>query len=395
MTLITQTDELAAVCRRLAETEFVTVDTEFIRETTYWPQLCVAQLAGPDEAVAVDALAPGINLGPLFELLADPATLKVLHAGRQDVEIFLHLSGDVPTPMFDTQIAAMVCGFGESVGYETLVSKLAGANLDKHSRFTGWRGRPLTERQLRYAIDDVTHLRTVYTKLAAKLDASGRRAWLREDMATLANPATYVTEPEEAWQRLKVRSNDPRFLVLVRELAAWREREARTRDLARSRVLRDEALLAVAAHPPADRAQLARIRGVNKGTADSDAAPRLLEAVARAQAVPDSQLPPRPRTQRPTPGIGPTVALLRVLLKANSDAKGVAQPLVATSSDLERIAAGETEGVAALTGWRAEVFGNDALRLVSGDIALAARPGKGVVLVPIEDAAMPPRRAAV
>ncbi len=392
MTLVTETAALAAACQRLADVPYVTIDTEFIRETTYWPQLCLAQVSGPDgDAFAVDALAPGIDLGPLLELLANPRVLKVFHAGRQDIEIFLHLSGKPPTPVFDTQIAAMVCGFGESVSYETLVTRLANARLDKHSRFTDWRRRPLTDRQLSYALDDVIHLRTVYEKLAKRLDDTGRTAWVAEEMAAVTNPATYVTEPHEAWERLKVRSTDPRFLVVLREVAGWREREAQQRDLARSRVLRDETLIAVAAHPPRDRAELARIRGISKGLADGSAGGALVDAVQRAMALPDTSLPKRDKMRRVPNGIGPMVALLKVLLKMKCEDHDVAQQLVASSEELEDIAAGQAAASRCLHGWRHEVFGEDALRLCTGQVAIAARKGKGVELVPLDRPAEAPR----
>ena len=389
MTLVTDTASLAAVCKRLAMASYVTIDTEFIRETTYWPQLCLAQVAGPDEAVAVDALAPGIDLGPLMELLANTNTLKVFHAGRQDIEIFLHLFGVPPTPVFDTQIAAMVCGFGESVSYETLVTRLANARLDKHSRFTDWRRRPLTDRQLHYALDDVVHLRTVYEKLQKRLDETGRTAWVGEEMFAITQPATYLTEPHEAWERLKVRSTDSRFLVVLREVAAWREREAQARDLARSRVLRDETLIAVAAHPPRDRADLGRIRGISKGLAEGSAGAALLEAVQVAVALPDSALPKRDKARRVPTGVGSMVALLKVLLKMKCEENDVAQQLVASSDELEDIAAGATDNSPCLHGWRYTVFGEDAMRLVTGELALAARRGKGVELVPLPKAEAP------
>ena len=388
MSIVTTTAALAATCQRLADAPLVTIDTEFIRETTYWPDLCLAQLGGAAEAVAVDALADGLDLAPLFELLRDPGTLKVFHAGRQDIEIFVHLSGEVPAPVFDTQVAAMVCGFGESVGYETLVAKLAGKSLDKHSRFTDWRRRPLTDRQLRYALDDVIHLRPVYETLAERLEESGRAAWLEEEMATLTDPATYRSQPENAWQRLKVRSTDRRFLGLVREVAAWRDREAQSRDMTRNRVLRDEVVMGVASHPPADATELDNIRGIHKGFAASKAGVGLLAAVAKALALPEDQLPRRPHRRPPPAGIGPTVDLLKVLLKMKCESHGVAPKLVASGADLERIATGNGVDTRALSGWREEVFGADAVRLVSGKIALAATAGAGLRLVdakPAED----------
>jgi len=378
MDTVTTTAELAAACTRLAKAEYVTIDTEFIRETTYWPLLCLAQLGGPDEALAVDALADGLDLTPLFELMADTNTLKVFHAGRQDVEIFYHLAGAVPTPMFDTQVAAMVCGFGDSAGYETLVSKLTGESLDKHSRFTDWRQRPLTDRQLKYALGDVTHLRVVYEKLSATLEETGRESWVTEEMAVLTSPDTYSSHPEEAWKRLKIRSSERRFLGIVRELAAWRDREAQSRDLTRNRILRDEVLMGIAAHPPSNSTELGAIRGVSKGFADSKGGKTLLVAVADALAIPDADLPKRNRNKPPAASVGPTMDLLKVLLKMKCETHGVAPKMVASGSDLEQIASGNGESTRAMTGWRHEIFGAEAVRLVSGEIALGAGLGTGV-----------------
>ena len=378
MDIITTTTNLAAACTRLAEADYVTIDTEFIRETTYWPLLCLAQLGGPDEALAVDALADGLDLAPLFALLADPNTLKVFHAGRQDVEIFYHLAGAIPSPMFDTQVAAMVCGFGDSAGYETLVSKLTGESLDKHSRFTDWRQRPLTDRQLKYALSDVIHLRVVYEKLSAKLEETGRESWVTEEMALLTSPDTYSSHPEEAWKRLKIRSSERRFLGLVREIAAWRDREAQSRDLTRNRILRDEVLMGIAAHPPGNATELGAIRGVSKGFADSKGGKSLLVAVADALALPDAELPKRKRNKPPAASVGPTIDLLKVLLKMKCENHGVAPKMVASGSDLEQIAQGNGVSTRAMSGWRHEIFGADAVRLVSGEIALGAGLGAGV-----------------
>lgn len=390
MTLLTESSQLRAACERLRGTEYVAVDTEFHRESSYWPQLCLAQVAGPDDAWAVDALAPGIDLAPLWEVLADPGVLKVVHAGRQDVEIFLHLSGAVPAPLFDTQVAAMVCGFGESASYESLVERLAAARLDKHSRFTDWRRRPLTDRQLAYALADAVHLRAVYDALSARLESAGRRAWVADEMAALTDASTYVTAPEDAWKRIRLRSPEPRLAQVVRELAAWREHEAQARDLARGRILKDDALVAIAAHPPKTRQELADIRGVSKGSADGPHGDGILAAVASAMAVPSADLPKRERPKKTDAGILPVVELLRVLLKAKCESQGVAPALVANGDDLRAIALGEAEGVRALTGWRRDVFGDDALRVAGGDAALAARRGSGVTLVPLEGRA-PPR----
>lgn len=371
MTLITTTDALAAFCRSLAGSDYIAVDTEFLREKTYWPQLCLVQVAGPKEAVAIDPLADGIDLAPLFDVMSDARILKVFHAARQDVEIFHHLTGSVPTPLFDTQVAAMVCGFGDSVGYETLISRLTSAHIDKSSRFTDWSHRPLTDRQLTYALSDVVHLRPAYEKLRRRLQRTGREHWLEEEMAVLTAPSTYLADPETVWQRLKARSQKPRFLAVLKELAAWREREAQRRDLPRNRLLRDEAVLEIAAHAPTTVDELARTRGMGRGFAEGRQGAEVLEAVARGMAVPESELPKvEPREDLPA-GISPIVELLRVLLKMKCDDNHVASKLVASTADLEAIAADDTAAVPALSGWRRELFGNDALALKQGRMALA------------------------
>lgn len=382
MTLITTTEDLDAFCRRLRNADYITVDTEFMREKTFWPKLCLVQIAGPEEAAAVDPLAEGIDLAPLFELLDDPDVLKVFHAARQDVEIFHHLTGRIPAPLFDTQVAAMVCGFGESVGYETLISKLAGARVDKSSRFTDWSHRPLTERQLAYALSDVTHLRPAYEKLRRRLAKTGRAHWLAEEMAVLTDPATYTVEPEAAWRRLKVRTDKPRFLAVLRELAAWREREAQRKDLPRSRVLRDEALLEIASHAPTTVDDLARTRGLGRSVAEGRWGGELLGAVQRGLDLPLDQCPTTEPRVEPPPGLAPIVELLRVLLKMKCDDEQVAPKLVASAGDLEAIAADDEAAVPALKGWRRELFGEDALALKHGRLALAIRE-KRVRIVPL------------
>ena len=380
MDVITTTDALARFCRRVRHAEYVTVDTEFMRERTFWPVLCLAQVAGPEGAVAVDALAGGIELAPLFELMADARVLKVFHAARQDLEIFHHLTGRVPTPIFDTQIAAMVCGFGEQVAYDALARKLANVRIDKSSRFTDWSRRPLTERQLRYALDDVRHLRVVYERLSRRLDKTGRGSWVAEEMAALTDPALYAQHPEDAWRRVKTRRADPRLLAVLREVAAWREQAAQTRDVPRNRVLRDEALVEIAAHAPTSVEELARTRGLGRGLAEGVAGRALLDAVARGLAVPEGDLPPV--AARPAPrGAGPVVELLKVLLKMKSEEHDVAQRLVASVADLERIAGADDADVPALHGWRRDIFGADALALKAGELALAVRGGR-VVLAP-------------
>src|SRR6267154_1230332 len=379
MTVITDTDTLARFCARQMGSGFIAVDTEFMRERTYWPILCLVQVAGPEDAAAIDALAPGIDLTPLLNLMADQSTLKVFHAARQDIEIFFNLSGAVPQPLFDTQVAAMVCGFGESVSYETLAGKLAGARIDKSSRFTDWANRPLTERQVEYALADVVHLRPVYEKLRANLERSGRGPWLDEEMETLTDPAIYRLDPNESWRRFKPRSGNRRFLAVLRELAAWRETAAQQRDLPRNRIIRDESILEIAAHAPSSVAELSRSRGLGKGISEGKFGTEILAAIGRALALPESAYPELPARHEPPPGIGPLVDLLRVLLKYRCDETGVAQKLVASSDDLEMIAADDGAQVRALTGWRFELFGRDALDLKQGRIALTAS-GKRIKL---------------
>jgi ribonuclease D len=372
MTLITDTEALAAFCDRQKGAAFVAIDTEFMRERTYWPILCLVQAAGPQEAVAIDALAPGIELGPLLALMRDSSILKVFHAGRQDLEIFFQRAGEVPHPVFDTQIAAMVCGFGDSVSYETLVKKLAGVSLDKASRFTDWAQRPLTERQINYGIADVVHLRTVYDRLQQRLAQNGRAEWFAEEMAALVDPALYQADPAEAWRRFRLRGRaDRRFLGVLRALSAWRETAAQQRDLPRGRLLRDEAVIEIAAHAPHTIEALARTRGLAKGVAEGRLGREILEAVARglADQQPPEAIPAKPDSP---PGLGPLIELLRVLLKQRCEDFGVAQKLVASSDDIEAIAADDAAGVRALSGWRRDVFGGDALALKHGRLALTA-----------------------
>jgi ribonuclease D len=385
MSLIADTTSLAAFCQRLKDTPYITVDTEFMREKTYWPLLCLVQVAGPDEAHAIDPMAPDMDLSPLFELMANPKVLKVFHAARQDLEIFHHLSGSVPTPLFDTQVAAMVCGFGDAVSYETLASQLARARIDKSLRFTDWAQRPLTDRQLTYALADVTHLRPAYEKLQKRLDRDGRAEWLSDEMALLNDPNTYITNPEDSWRRLKPRSSSPRFLMVLKELAAWREREAQERDLPRQRVVRDETLMEIAAHAPTSVEEMSRTRGMSKGTAEGRYGTAMLDAIARALAAPDIACPLPPERNDLPRGLGPVTDLLKVLLKLKCDQHDVAQRLIASSADIELIAADDDAKVPALEGWRRELFGEDALRLKHGRIALAlAENGKGLRLIPLE-----------
>ncbi len=386
MAVICDTSTLSDFCARLARTSFVTVDTEFMRERTYWPQLCLIQLAGPEEAACVDALAEGIDLAPVFELMADRQVLKIFHAARQDLEIFHHLNGRLPEPLFDTQVAAMVCGFGDQAGYDTLVKKLTNQRIDKSSRFTDWAHRPLTDKQIDYALADVTHLRRVYEKLDTQLGANGRRRWLEEELGVLSAPETYAGDPRRAWKRLKSKSVKPRFLALLREVAAWRETQAQERDLPRGRVLRDEALIEIAHHAPKSVADLARTRALGRKLAEGEAGRALLAAVADGLAVPEADCP-QPMIKEPLPrGLGPVTDLLKVLLKMKCDEHDVAQKLLASSADIERIAAeGEAAQVAALSGWRRQVFGLDALALRAGNLALVINTKK-LELVELEDA---------
>ena len=385
MTLITANDDLKAFCERVAGAEFITVDTEFIRDKTYWPRLCLVQIAGPDEAVAIDAQAEGIDLRPVFGLMAKPDLMKVFHAARQDFEIFYQLSGRIPAPVFDTQVSAMVCGFGDAVSYETLVAKLARKRIDKTMRFTDWERRPLSPKQLDYALADVTHLRVIYEKLHARIDRTGRAGWVAEEMAALTDPALYKVDTRESWRRLKVRTAKPRFLAVLRELARWREEEAQRRDVPRNRVLRDDALLDVAAHAPDTLAELASLRSLRGGQASGAMGEAILGAIARGKAVPEAECPPAPRSRDGATRTGPAADLLKVLLKMKSDAHDVAQRLIANSDDIEAIAADDNADVPAMHGWRRELFGDDALRLKHGRLALTA-DGNLVRVVPLDGA---------
>jgi ribonuclease D len=379
MSLITTTKDLADFCLRQRKAEFVTVDTEFMRERTFWPKVCLIQIGGADESVAVDPLAEGIDLNPLFELMNDDVVLKVFHAARQDVEIFFNLTGRVPAPMFDTQVAAMVCGFGESASYETLAASLAGAKVDKSSRFTDWARRPLSEKQLVYALGDVVYLRDVYLKLKELLEKNDRASWVKEEIAVLTNPATYASDPREAWKRLKLRSDKPRLLALVQELAAWREIEAQRINVPRNRVLRDEALLEIAYHQPRTAQDLARIRGLNGGFAEGRQGAEILKAVTRALEMPADQCPKGGERRSIPGGLGPSVDLLKVLLKQVSEERGVASKLIATTDDLEDLVIDDAADIPVLRGWRRELFGNLALALKRGELVLGLK-GKKVVV---------------
>ncbi len=383
MTVITTTEELAAFCERAAHHPYVTVDTEFLRERTYYAKLCLLQIAYPgkeaESAVAVDTLAPGLDLAPVYALFRNPDVVKVFHAARQDLEIFQVDAGVIPAPLFDTQVAAMVCGFGEQVAYDTLARKIAKANIDKSSRFTDWSRRPLSPEQLAYALADVTYLRQVYEFLSQRLQKTGRAGWVAEEMAVLNDPATYRTDPEAAWEKVKTRTSSGRFLAIVRELARFREEYAQTRDIPRSRIFKDDALVEIASLKPLTEADLGKSRLLLREGRRGDIAEGILAAVRRGIETKPEDLPRVPHEDERAP-VNPALAdLLRVLLKARADAEGVAQKLIATSADLDAIATGARD-VHALTGWRREIFGNDALLLCEGKIALAAR-GADVVTI--------------
>ena len=385
MLTITTTEALAEFCEEAKKHAYVTVDTELLRERTYYSKLCLVQLAMPgtddSNGCLVDPLVEGISLEPLYDLFRDTSVVKVFHAARQDIEIFQVDAGVIPTPLFDTQVASMVCGFGEQVGYETLVRKIAKQEIDKSSRFTDWSRRPLSDAQAKYALADVTHLRQVYEFLAKKLKDQGRSHWVDEEMKILNNPDTYITLPENAWKRVKIRNNGARFLAIVRELARFREDYAQTKNVPRSRVYKDDALVELASTKPKDHGDLGRSRLLLREARRGDIAEGILKAVKTGLACPESDLPKAKRKNERLQ-VNPALAdLLRVLLKAKTSSAGVASKLVAPTSELDAIAAGERD-VTALTGWRFEIFGEDALKLCNGEIALAAK-GNDVILVPV------------
>jgi ribonuclease D len=379
MELITTTKELAETCERLAAHPYVTIDTEFLRETTYYPLLCVAQLASSDEAVVIDSLAPGIDLAPFFELMANKDVLKVFHAARQDIEIVWHRANMIPHPIFDTQVAAMVLGHGDSISYDQLVQRITGDTLDKSHRFTDWTRRPLSPAQTAYAISDVTHLRDVYTALVADLGRRGRTDWMVDEMEVLSSPDTYRADPERAWMRLKTRVRKPKELAILIEVAAWREREAQTRDVPRSRVLKDDTIGDIAVQAPTTPERLATLRSLPKGFERSKWGEGILDAVRRGLARDPKTLP---HIDRPKPAVNgaATVELLKVLLRMTSERHSVAAKVIATVDDLDRIAADDEADVPALKGWRRELFGERALDLKHGKLALAIERSRVVAV---------------
>ena len=379
MKLVDSTAALAAACALLKSCEFITVDTEFHRETTFWPKLCLIQIAGGDEAFAIDALAPKLDLEPFLALMRDPGIIKVFHAARQDIEIIWKLSGSIPSPLFDTQIAAMVCGYGDQVSYGDLVRQCCGLTIDKSSRFTDWAQRPLSAAQLAYAIADVTHLQKVYVHLHDQLLREGRLAWLDEDLALLKDPETYKQSPERAWERFRSRARTPRDIAMLMELAHWREREAQERDIPRGRVLKDDLLIEIALAAPRDAAALAQLRSFPRGMERAKAGTDILAAVAAALLRDPKTLPVLERHQRNGNG-GATVELLKVLLRQVSEAEGVAPRVIATTDDLEAIATSDTADCLALHGWRREIFGTKALELKHGRLALTLEEGRVITL---------------
>jgi len=376
MNLVSQTQNLAEFCGRAAEADFVALDTEFMRETTFWPRLCLIQMAAGDDEIIVDTLAEGLDLAPFYELMANENALKVFHAARQDIEIIHHQAGIIPHPVFDTQVAGMVCGFGEAVSYGMLVSKLLKHEIDKTSRFTDWSRRPLSDKQLKYALADVSHLRMLYPKLRKQLDSSERASWLDEEMAVLTDPATYEAHPEEAWRRLKMRVKSNKALAIMMELAAWRETEAQAQDVPRNRILKDDAIYDLANQAPRSLNELSGLRSIHGGFAKSARGPAVLEAIERGLARDHADLP---RIKRGTPAPAEALAiidLLRVLLKTAAARHGVAQKLIANADDLEKIARSDKPDVPAMKGWRRKLFGEDALAVKRGEIALSVRNGQ-------------------
>lgn len=375
MLMIEKTKDLQEACERLRSEDFITVDTEFLRDATYWPRLCLIQIASSSEEIIIDPLSEGIDLTAFYEIMADENIIKVFHAARQDIEIFFHFGGVIPHPIVDTQIAAMVCGFGDSVGYEPLVRKVLQKQIDKSSRFTDWSRRPLSDKQLKYAISDVTYLRDIYTHLTTEMDRSGRRAWVDEEMDILTAEETYELHPENSWKRLKLRNTKPKALGILMEIAAWREIQAQERDLPRQRILRDDVLHEIARVAPKEPSELEALRAVPKGFSRSKAAPSLIEAVKTGLAKPKSDIPDLSRPPAPEQNTGPTVELLKVLLKRATEEHGVAAKLLATIADLEKIALSDKADVPALHGWRYQIFGKDALKLKQGKLALALETG--------------------
>jgi len=376
--LVTDSKTLADLCHRLAEADFVTVDTEFMRESTYWPVLCLVQVCDGKEAAAIDPMAPGLDMTPLLDLLVDnDDVLKIFHAGGQDIEIVYNLTGRTPFPMFDTQVAAMALGQGEQIGYSNLVDSWLGITVDKGARFTDWARRPLDARQIEYAIGDVTHLARIFPRMLERLRKTGRGAWLDQEMERLSDPANYANDPDLAWKRVRLPGRNPDVLGRLKAVARWREEEARSKDLPRGRLVKDETLADIASHPPRTQADLSKVRGLSASWAANDIGRRLMEAIGSAQPLPADELPSREDRK---PGLGKEGALvadlLKLLLKIRARDIDVAPRLLARSDELEALAAGSRSGLAMLDGWRFDQFGRDALDLVEGRMAFAVRDGR-------------------
>lgn len=380
LTPITTTSRLEEICARFADDPFITVDTEFMRETTFWPILCLIQIAGASGEVLIDPLAEGLDLKAFYELMANEGVIKVFHAARQDIEIIHSQAGIIPTPLFDSQIAAMVCGFGDSIGYEALIRALLDKGIDKTSRFTDWSRRPLSQKQLTYALADVTHLRDVYPLLNTQIQESGRQHWVEQEMAILENPATYISKPEDAWKRLKFNANNKTARAVFMEIAAWRESEAQSRDVPRNRILKEDALREIALQRPKNIEELAVLRAVPKGFANSNRSRGLLEAIQKGFKRPDAEIFEQKPNGPPRKEVGSITEMLKVLLKILSIEHGVATKLIASAADIEKIAFDDKAEVPALSGWRFELFGEKALALKHGKMALALKDGEPVLI---------------
>lgn len=377
MPIISTSEAVSSFCNTLSNAPYITIDTEFLREKTYYPRLCLIQISSPDkQAVAIDPLAKGIELTPVFELLQNKNVLKVFHAGRQDMEIFYNLTGKVATPIFDTQVAAMVCGYGDSIGYESLVRSITGGQIDKSSQFTDWSIRPLSDRQISYALGDVTHLCDVYLHLAKELEKRGRTEWVFEEEKILGAISTYQNDPYEAWKRIKLRTPKAKSLAILRELAAWREKSAQKRDIPKTWLMKDDTLGEIASHAPKTKEQLKKIRGISNDTAEGKIGEQIIAAIESACASPKETWPQPEKKEQIPPIAMATVDILKMLLKIQSTEHGVAPKLIATQTDLELIATQDNPDVPALSGWRYEVFGRDALAVKNGTVAIGLKKGK-------------------
>lgn len=384
MSVITTNEALNALCERLSKSEYVTVDTEFLRDKTYYSKLCLIQIANEEEYHAIDVLAGGLDLNPFFDLMVNENVLKVFHAAKQDIEILVNMAGIVPKPLFDSQIAAMVCGYGDSIGYEKLVMSICNEPLDKSTRFTDWSRRPLTTRQIDYALGDVTHLRTIYKNLNAQLQKSGRESWLQEEIADLLDKNSYIIKPENAWKRIKIRNSNRRFNAIVHKIAEWREAQAQSRNIPRNRVMRDEVLLELSAVRPTHVNALSSIRGLGSNFASSKGGDAVIIAVKDAMDLSEDQLPKISKRRPPSQNTDPIVELLKVLLKLVCKRENVAPKLIANVEDLENIAENDTADVKALHGWRYDLFGKDAIALKEGKVAFAMKNGE-IIVFPIKD----------